>query len=90
MARLSPDARRRMKPWASTRPPTRPSEVLIDEFLRPGQSRIPGVGAQALLDLIYGDGRVTPRIAQALSKEFGTTAEFWLNLQRVWDTYPWT
>lgn len=90
MAKLSPDTQRRMKLWSVSRPPTHPAEVLINEFLRPGQSHIPGVGAQTLLDLIYGDGRVTPRLARSLSLEFGTTAQFWLNLQRAWDAYPWT
>jgi len=90
MARLTRATKRRMALWCTTRPPTHPSEVLINEFLRPGQSRIPGVGAQTLLDLIYGDGRMTPRLARALSREFGTTIDFWINLQRYWDAWPWT
>lgn len=81
---------RRLAQVNPTRPPSHPGEILVNEFLQGGKSRIPGVGPQTLLDLLLGDGKITPRLAQTFAREFGTSAEFWLNLQRAWDTYPWT
>lgn len=80
---------KRLEQIGQSRPPTHPGEILVNEFLPGGQSRIPGVGPQTLLDLLYGDGKITPRLARIFAREFGTSVEFWLNLQRNYDSFPW-
>ena len=80
---------RRLAQLDPTWPPSHPGAILVNEFLTGGQSRIPGVGPQTLLDLVLGDGKITPRLAGALAREFGTSAEFWLNLRRNYDNFPW-
>jgi len=68
-----------------------PGEILAEEFLKPL-----GLSANALaLDLrvpanrlgaiIKGERSVTPDTALRLARYFGTTPEFWLNLQTLHD-----
>lgn len=37
--------------------------------------------------IVRGERAVTADIALRLARLFGTTAEFWLNLQQAWDLY---
>ena len=66
---------------------THPGEVLREEFLVPlnlsarrlaGELHIP---ANRLSEIIRGNRAVTADTAQRLSHRFGTSAEFWMNLQ---------
>ena len=71
---------------------THPGEVLLEEFMRPL-----GLSANALarelhvppnrISAIVGtDSRaITPDTALRLSRYFGTTPEFWMNLQAAYD-----
>ncbi len=72
---------------------THPGEVLLEEFMRPL-----GLSANALARELHvppnritaivatDDPRaVTPDTALRLSRYFGTTPEFWLNLQSAYD-----
>lgn len=75
------------------RQPTHPGEILLEEFLKPrGMSQVElahkiGVPIQRLNTLINGKRGCTAETALLLSKELGTTPEFWLNLQNTYDLY---
>ena len=75
------------------RAPTHPGEMLSEEFLKPM-----GLTQRALADAIHvpfhrinkftnGKRGITPATALRLSKYFGTSADFWINLQLRWDLY---
>ncbi|MBI3158264.1 MAG: HigA family addiction module antidote protein [Chloroflexi bacterium] len=75
------------------RPPTHPGEMLLEEFLIPleltQRTLAEGirVSYQRINELVNGKRGVTPSTALRLAKYFGTTADFWLNLQTRWDLY---
>jgi addiction module HigA family antidote len=77
----------------SHRVPTHPGEMLNEEFLKPM-----GLTQRALADAIHvpyqrineiinGKRGITPSTALRLAKYFGTSADFWINLQLRWDLY---
>jgi len=74
-----------MRPRGRT--PTHPGEVLREEFLEPlalTQVRLAkhlGIPVQRINELVRGKRGVTPETAWLLAGAFGTTPEFWLNLQ---------
>jgi len=69
------------------RVPTHPGEILIEEFLRPlgitpaTFAKHIGVSAPRVYEIIRGQRGVTPETAWLFAQAFGTTPEFWLNLQ---------
>ncbi|MBI5528938.1 MAG: HigA family addiction module antidote protein [Deltaproteobacteria bacterium] len=73
------------------RVPTHPGEVLLEEFLNPlGVTQVAlaahlGVPVQRINELIRGKRGVTPETAWLLGQAFGTSPEFWLNLQAAHD-----
>ena len=73
------------------RVPTHPGEILQEEFLRPmGLSQVAlaqhlGIPVQRINELIKGKRGITPETAWLLADAFGTTPEFWVNLQDVYD-----
>ncbi len=75
------------------RPPVHPGEVLIEEFLKPlGISQVEaaerlGISFQRLNAVANERRSVTPDTALRLAKVFGTTPDFWLNLQQARDLY---
>ncbi len=79
-----------MKPTNRMRP-VHPGEVLREEFLTPlGMSahalalelRVP---APRINEIVRERRSVTPETALRLARYFGTTAQFWLNLQTSYD-----
>jgi hypothetical protein len=71
--------------------PSHPGDVLKELYLEPL-----GLSAIALAKRIYvprtrierlvkGETALTADTAMRLAKVFGTTAEYWMNLQRAWD-----
>ncbi|MFC0265267.1 HigA family addiction module antitoxin [Alloscardovia macacae] len=66
-------------------------EILDEEFLSPlGISRYKlakaiGVSQSTISDIIHNKRSLTVDLAYRLSKALGTSAEFWLNLQRDYD-----
>ncbi len=42
---------------------------------------------QRLNEIVRGKRGITPSTALRLARFFGTTADFWLNLQLNWDLY---
>lgn len=75
----------------SNRVPTHPGEILREEFLVPlGQSQVAlaehlGVPLQRVNEIVRGKRGVTPETAWLLAQAFGTTPQFWLNLQTAYD-----
>lgn len=70
---------------------THPGEILDEEFLKPLNLsanalaldlRVP---ANRITDIIRGERGVTPDTALRLGRYFGTTPEFWMNLQGMHD-----
>jgi len=62
-------------------------EILEEEFLRPLEmtpyrlSKELYVSTSTVLDLVHGRRRLTTDMALRLSKFFGTSERFWINLQ---------
>lgn len=75
----------------SNRVPTHPGEVLQEEFLDPlGVTQVAlaghiGVSVQRVNELVRGKRGITPETAWLLAQAFGTTPEFWVNLQANYD-----
>ena len=77
--------------WKIERVTTHPGEVLREEFLTPlGMSanalamRL-HVAAPRLHAILHERRAVTPDTAMRLARCFGTSAQFWLNLQAMYD-----
>ena len=68
-------------------PLTTPGEVLNEEFLLPlgiTQYRVAkdiGISPRRINEIVHGKRAITPDTALRLSKYFGVSAQFWLNLQ---------
>src|SRR5215211_3667961 len=75
------------------RQPTHPGEMLREEFLIPmnlTQKELADsiqVPYQRINEIVSGKRGVTPSTALRLAKYFGTSADFWLNLQIKFDLY---
>jgi addiction module HigA family antidote len=75
------------------RAPTHPGQMLSEEFLKPmglSQRELADsihVPYQRINEIINGRRGVTPSTALRLSKFFGVSPDFWLNLQLRWDLY---
>ena len=75
------------------RPPSHPGEILLREFLEPlsiTQSELARrikVPIQRINTLVNGKRGISAETALLLAKEFKTTAEFWMNLQSIYDLY---
>ncbi len=75
------------------RAPTHPGEMLLEEFLKPMNLtqrelacaiRVP---YQRINEIINGRRGITPSTALRLSKYFGMSPDFWMNLQLRWDIW---
>ena len=77
----------------TNRPPTSPGEILREEFLEPmeltQQQLADGIGVsyQRINELINGKRGITISTALRLAKYFGTSPDFWLNMQRANELY---
>ena len=77
----------------TSRTPTHPGEILLEEFLNPmglTQKELADsihVPYQRVNDIINGRRNVSPSTALRLSKFFGTSVDFWMNIQTRWDIY---
>ncbi|MBK8447384.1 MAG: HigA family addiction module antidote protein [Micropruina sp.] len=71
--------------------PIHPGEILAEEFLEPleiSQNRLAvaiGVPPRRINEIVHGKRRITADTALRLSRYFGTTDRFWLNLQTRFD-----
>ena len=72
-------------------PPIHPGEVLLEEFIKPlriSQYRLAkdvSVHARRINQIVHGKRSVTADTALRLSRYFGTSERFWLNLQSRYD-----
>ena len=77
----------------SHRAPCHPGEILATDFLQEfGITQVElaerlGIPFQRVNQIVNRRRVVTPDTALRLAQLFGTTAEFWLNLQQSWDLY---
>jgi|GEM_PF-259793 len=68
---------------------THPGEALREEFLSPlGVTQVAlaehiGVSVQRVNEIVRGKRGVTPETAWLLAGAFGTTPEFWINMQAL-------
>lgn len=75
------------------REPTHPGEMLLEEFLNPmgiTQRELAmaiHVPYQRVNELVNKRRGVTPSTALRLARYFGTSPDFWMNLQLRWDLY---
>lgn len=72
-------------------PPIHPGEILLEEFLRPmglSQYRLAkdiGVPARRINEIVHGQRAISADTALRLSRFFGMSERFWLNLQIRYD-----
>jgi HTH-type transcriptional regulator/antitoxin HigA len=67
----------------------RPGEFILEELQARGWSqsalaKILGRPLQAVNEIIKGKKAITARTAAELGAAFGTSAEYWLNLEMAW------
>lgn len=71
--------------------PVHPGEVLREEFLKPlGMSQYAlakalSVSQVRISEIVNGRRAISAEIALRLSHYFGTTAEFWIDMQSTYD-----
>ena len=71
--------------------PVHPGEILLEEFLKPmeiSQYRLAkeiSVSPRRVNEIVHGNRAVTADTALRLSRYFGTSERFWLNLQAQYD-----
>ena len=71
--------------------PIHPGEILLEEFLKPmgiSQYRLSkdiGVPPRRINEIVHGDRSITADTALRLSRYFGTSERFWMNLQSRYD-----
>ena len=76
---------------ATKHAPVHPGEILLEEFLKPmglSQYRVAkdiGVPARRVNEIVHGQRAITADTALRLSRFFGMTERFWLNLQVRYD-----
>ena len=75
------------------RKPAHPGEILLEEFIKPkGMTQLElavkmSVPVQRVNTLINGKRGITPETAILISEVFGTSSEFWMNLQTHFDLF---
>ena len=66
-------------------------DIIAKEFLEPlgitpyRLAKDLGVSTSSILDLVHGKRRISVEMALRLSKYFGTSSKFWLNMQNELD-----
>jgi addiction module HigA family antidote len=74
-----------------TLPNIHPGEILNEEFMQPLEvtgyrlAKDTGLDPKRISDIIHKKRSISADTALRLSKFFGTTAQFWLNLQNSFD-----
>ena len=72
-------------------PPVHPGEVLLEEFMKPlglTQYRVAkdiSVHPRRINEIVHGNRSVTADTALRLSRYFGNSERFWMNLQARYD-----
>jgi addiction module HigA family antidote len=83
---------RRQAPMTERKlPPIHPGEILLEEFLKPmgiSQYRLAkdiSVPARRINEIVLGKRAISPDTALRLSRFFGMSERFWINLQARYD-----
>jgi len=77
----------------TSRQPTHPGEMLLEEFLAPmgiTQRKLADsihVPFQRVNEIVNGRRGITPHTALRLARYFGTSPDFCMNMQLRWDLY---
>ena len=77
--------------WKVTRPPVHPGEMLREEFMKPLGISINGLALElhvpvTRISQIVNERRgITADTALRLSRHFGMSADFWMNLQKDYE-----
>ena len=72
-------------------PPIHPGDILLEEFLKPmgiSQYRLAkdiSVPPRRINEIVHGKRAITPDTALRLSRYFGLSERFWMNLQARYD-----
>ncbi len=72
-------------------PPIHPGEILLEEFLKPlgmTMNKLAAalhVPANRVTQIVEGRRSITGETALRLARYFGTSAEFWLGIQKDYD-----
>ncbi len=72
-------------------PPVHPGEILLEEFMGPSaitQYRLAkdiGVHPRRINQIVHGNRSISADTALRLSRYFGTSEQFWMNLQSRYD-----
>lgn len=73
-------------------PPVHPGEIMLQEFLEPlgisqyALAKAIGVPPRRINEIVHGKRGITVDTALRLARFFGTSAQFWSNLQTHYDT----
>ena len=76
---------------ATAHAPIHPGEILLEEFLSPlgiSQYRLAqaiAVPPRRINEIVHGKRAISPDTALRLSRAFGTSDRFWMNLQTNYD-----
>ena len=71
--------------------PVHPGEILLEDFLKPlslSQYQLAkelNVPARRINEIVHGERRITADIALRLARFFGSSEQFWMNLQARYD-----
>ena len=84
-----------MVPMLSSRAPRHPGQILEQDFLSRLADEVTqadiadrlGISRPRLSLLLRGKRSVTPDTALRLARAFGTTAEYWMEAQALWDLH---
>src|SRR3954447_5004258 len=77
--------------WNITRPPVHPGEMLREEFMKPLEISINGLALELHVPVtrvsqIVNERRgITADTALRLARHFGTSADFWMNIQKEYE-----
>ena len=72
-------------------PPIHPGEILLEEFLKPlgmtmnKLATVLHVPANRITQIVEGRRSISGETALRLARYFGTSAEFWLGMQKDYD-----
>jgi len=77
--------------WNITRTPVHPCEILRDEFMKPLGISINGLALELhvpvtrISEIVNERGGITADTALRLARHFGTSADFWMNVQKNYE-----
>jgi len=73
------------------RPPVHPGEILREDLMKPSGLSINGLARELrvpvtrMSEIVNGRRSITADTALRLARYFGTTPQFWMNLQAAYD-----